>query len=301
MERDLNNILTEVLVFPYEQEVVDSLKEACSQYVEDITLEQFEECVLCLCLDVVANGLVESVNTHTNRRFPSRVYRALAGYVVGETLSAVEDDDKVIYTLALRNVMKVKTDDANGIISKCIDPACFTAVEDYWEENITIYSLSGDETISAILDKATWSETQLDINNVFDDIKTLAKYYCRMQFENKYAGKTVPNDMDVFLFAYSVANDMASQDWLFAPEKPVATLNNLGFDTTAMALSSIKSRVESLQVEDGDAIEATSVYRRYLFANDYLESGSQSVSAHDFAVAVFYELLYERLKSDYDE
>lgn len=301
MERDLNNILTEVLVFPYEQEVVDSLKEACSQYVEDITLEQFEECVLCLCLDVVANGLVESVNTHTNRRFPSRVYRALAGYVVGETLSAVEDDDKVIYTLALRNVMKVKTDDANGIISKCIDPSCFSTVEDYWEENIAIHSLSGEETISAILDKATWSETQLDINNVFDDIKTLAKYYCRMQFENKYDGKTVPDDMDIFLFAYSVANDMASQDWLFAPKKPVETLNNLGFDTTAMALSSIKSRVNSIQVSDGDSIEDTSVYRRYLFANDYQESGSHSVSAHDFAVAVFYELLYERLKSDYDE
>ena len=66
MERDLNNILTEVLVFPYEQEVVDSLKEACTQYVENISLEQFEECVLSLCLDVVANGLVEGVNTHTN-------------------------------------------------------------------------------------------------------------------------------------------------------------------------------------------------------------------------------------------
>lgn len=301
MERDLNNILTEVLVFPYEQEMVDSLKEACSQYVENVTLEQFEECVLNLCLDVVAKGLVESVNTHTNRRFPSRVYRALAGYVVGETLSALDDDDKVIYTLALRNVMKVKTDDANGIISKCIDPACFSAVEDYWEENIVIYSLSGEETISAILDKAAWSETQLDINNVFDDIKTLAKYYCRMQFENKYAGKTVPNDMDIFLFAYGVANDMASQDWLFAPEKPVETLNNLGFDTTAMALSSIKSRVASTQVSDGDEIEATSVYRRYLFANDYIDICSHNISAHDFAVAVFYELLYERLKADYDE
>lgn len=301
MERDLNNILIEVLVFPYEQEVVDLLKEACSQYVEEITLEQFEECVLCLCLDVVANGLVESVNTHTDRRFPSRVYRALAGYVVGETLSSLDDEDKVIYTLALRNVMKVKTDEANGIISKCIDPACFSMVEDYWEENIAIYSLNGEETISAILGNATWSETQLDINNVFDDIKTLAKFYCRMQFENKYAGKTVPNDMDIFMFAYSVANDMASQDWLFAPEKPVEIMNNLGFETTATALSSIKSRVGSVQVGDGDSIEATSVYRRYLFANDYLEICSHSVSAHDFAVALFYELLYERLKSDHYE
>ena len=301
MERNLNNILAEVLVFPYEPEVVDSLKEACSQYVEKITLEQFEECVLSLCLDVVANGLVENVNAHTNRKYPSRVYRALAGYIVGEALSAIEGDDKVIYTLALRNVMKATTDDANGIINKCIDSACFSTVEDYWKENITIHSLSADETISTILEKTNWSETQLDINTVFEDIKILAKYYCRMQFENKYAGQTVPEDTDIFIFAYNVAKDMASQDWLFAPEKPIETFNNLDFEPSAKALNSIKSIVEGIQVVADDAIEATSVYRRYLFANDYLEMGSHSVNAHDFAVAMFYEFLFERLKSNYDE
>ena len=103
------------------------------------------------------------------------------------------------------------------------------------------------------------------------------------------------------MFAYNVANDMSSQDWLFAAEKPIEILNNLGFAPSAIALSSIKSRLEGIQVRDDDKIETISVYRRYLFANDYIDMGSHSVNALDFAVAVFYELLYERLKSNYDE
>ena len=121
MERDLKNILTEVLVFPYEEDVVSALEEACTQYAEEIELGQYEDCVLHLCMDIPAADLIQSINTATGRKFPNRVYRALAGYVVGEALSTVSDeDDKVMFPLALRNVMKAKTDNANGIINKSI-------------------------------------------------------------------------------------------------------------------------------------------------------------------------------------
>ena len=146
MERDLTNILTEVLIFPYEQSVVDALTDACSSFVEAIEIGQYEDCVLHLCLDIPATDFIEHVNTQTGRRFPDRVYRALAGYVVGEALATVSDeDDKVMFSLALRNALKAKTDDADGIISKTIDPASFSAVEDYWAENINIPSLCGKD------------------------------------------------------------------------------------------------------------------------------------------------------------
>ena len=132
MERDLKEILTEVLVFPYEQSIVDALADACSKYVETIEIGQFENCVLHLCLDIPASELIESISTQTGRKFPNRVYRALAGYVVGEALDNDSDkDDNVVFPLALRNAMKAKTGDADGIISKTIDPSCFTAVEKY--------------------------------------------------------------------------------------------------------------------------------------------------------------------------
>ncbi len=100
MERDLKDILTEVAVFPYEQSVVDALKNACLKYVETIGLGQFEGCVLHLCLDIPASDFMESINSQTGRKFPSRVYRALAGYVVGEALdNDSEEDDKVVFPL----------------------------------------------------------------------------------------------------------------------------------------------------------------------------------------------------------
>jgi len=135
MERNLKEILTEVLVFPYEQSIVESLTDACSNYVETIELGQFEDCVLHLCLDIPASDLIQSIIAQTDRKFPNRVYRALAGYVVGEALDNESDeDDNVVYSLALRNAMKAKTDDADGIISKTIDPASFAVVEKYWKE-----------------------------------------------------------------------------------------------------------------------------------------------------------------------
>lgn len=298
MERDLKNILTEVLVFPYEEEVVSALEDACTQYAAEIELGQYEDCVLHLCMDIPAADLIQNINTATGRKFPNRVYRALAGYVVGEALSTVTDeDDKVMFPLALRNVMKAKTDDANGIINKSIDPSKFAMVENYWTANNIIPDLAGKEIVTSVLDMSTWADTGMEIEESFADIQALAKFYCREQFEKKYAGRAVPDGQDVYKFAYSIAGDVASQDWLFAPLNPVQTFKNLNLKGSAIALSTIKSRIKDDMNELHDDVETTSVYRRYLYANDYDELGPRRISPLNFAIAVFYENLYERLKS----
>lgn len=299
MERDLTNILTEVLVFPYEQSIVDSLKKACSTYVEAIELGQYEDCVLHLCLDIRATEFIEFINTKTGRKFPDRVYRALAGYVVGEAMATVSDeDDKVMFPLALRNVMKAKTDDAGGIIRKCIDPSKFATVEDYWQTNINIPSLSGKKIVTSIFNKTSWAETGLDIKNTFDDIQVLAKYYCREQFKKKYSFFKPSDALDIYAFAIQVAEDISSQDWLFTVENPVEALKNMELRGPAISLNTIKTRLqESMDANDED-IDAVSVYRCYLYANDYKELGSRRISPQSFGIAIFYELLYERLKSE---
>lgn len=299
MERDLSNILTEVLVFPYEESIVSALEDTCTQYAEEIELGQYEDCVLHLCMDIPAAELIQNINTATGRKFPHRVYRALAGYVVGEALSTVTDeDDKVMFPLALRNVMKAKIDDVNGIINKSIDPSKFAMVENYWTANNIIPDLNGKEIVTSVLDTSTWAATGMEIEDSFADIKALAKYYCREQFEKKYANLTIPANQDKFRFAYSVAEDVASQDWLFAPDNPIRVLKNLNIKGTAIALSTIKSRIKDDMNELHDDVETTSVYRRYLYANDYDELGSRRISPLNFAIAVFYENLYERLKSE---
>lgn len=299
MERDLKDILTEVLVFPYEQSVVDALKNACLKYVETIGLGQFEGCVLHLCLDIPASDFMQSINSQTGRKFPSRVYRALAGYVVGEALdNDSEEDDKVVFPLALRNAMKAKTDDVDGIISKTIDPSSFAAVEEYWEDNIAIPSLEGEDIVTTIFNNDTWSETGLEIEDTYDNIKTLAKFYNREQFIKQFAGAKVSENQDIFAFAYNMADEIASQDWIFTAEDPVQTLKSLELKGSAISLANIKSKIRANSDIVNDDIESVLVYRRYLFANDYEELGTRRISPLVFGIAIFYELLYERLKSE---
>ncbi len=299
MERDLANILTEVLIFPYQKEVVDALMEACSKFVEEINLSQYEDCVLYLCLDMPATDLIESIKSQTGREFPNRVYRAMAGCVVGEALARVSDeDDKVMFPLALRNVLKAKTDDVDGIISKTIDPACFAAVEDYWAENINIPSLCGKDMVSStIFDNSNWRETGLDIDESFGDIQALAKYYRREQFKKKFAGRNASENQDIYAFALQIADEIAAQDWLFTAENPVAIFKSLKLKGTAISLNNIKSRVLGVQDAEAD-IDYVSVYRRYLYANDYEELGAHRINPLNFGIAIFYELLYERLKTE---
>ena len=300
MERVLNDILTEVLVFPYEQIVVDALRDACSKYVETIELEQFEDCVLHLCLDIPASDLMQSINTQTGRKFPSRVYRALSGFVVGEAIdNDRNEDDNVVFPLALRNVLKAKTDDADGIISKTIDPACFAVVEEYWKENITIPSLSGKDIVSTeIFDNSTWADTGFDVEDTFGDIQALAKFYNREQFKRKFAGRKPSDNQDIYAFAYQVANEIASQDWLYTAENPVHTLKSLELKGSAISLATIKSKIRMNSDTVNENTESVSVYRRYLYSNDYEEIGARRISPLNFGIAVFYELLYERLKSE---
>lgn len=298
MERDLNDILTEVLVFPYEKGVVDALTDACSTYVETIELDQFEDCVLHLCLDIPATDLIKHVNTQTGSKFPNRVYRALAGYVVGESLDNDSDEeDYVVYPLALRNAMKAKTDDADGIISKTIDPACFAAVEEYWEKNINIPSLDGEDIVITIFNYETWADTGLEVEDTFGDIQALAKFYNREQFKKTFTGRKPSDNQDIYAFAYQVAKEIAEQDWLFTTEDPVKTLKSMELKGPAISLSNIKSRIRGNDATVNDDIESISVFRRYLYADDYVELSSNRISPLNFAIAIFYEQLYERLKS----
>ena len=122
MNNNLKDILTEVLVFPYDKATIESLSEACKTYAEEISLPEYEACVLHLCLDIPDTSFIKAINETTKRTFPVQVYRALAGYVVGLVLSTDQEGvDELLYPLALRNVLKCQQPSSAGIINKCID------------------------------------------------------------------------------------------------------------------------------------------------------------------------------------
>jgi len=49
-------------------------------------------------------------------------------------------------------------------------------------------------------------------------------------------------------------------------------------------------------VNTNSNIEKTSVFRRYIYSNDYEEIGQKRISPLHFGIAIFYELLFEYLK-----
>lgn len=298
MNNNLKDILTEVLVFPYDEATIESLSEACKTYAEEISLPEYEACVLHLCLNIPATSFIKSIDKTAERTYPDRIYRALAGHVVGLSLSTEQIGvDNVLYPLALRNVLKCQQPGSAGIINKCIDSSRFDVIESYWYDNARIPAI-GSDMLESIYDKDSWDDLSLEIEEQFEHIKSLAKYYCRCEFEKCYATKTFQPNQEAYAFMNNVAQDLTSHNWLYASEDPVEVFKNLNVSGGPVSLSTIKTRLRGTDININTNIEKTSVFRRYIYSNDYQEIGQKRVSPLHFGIAVFYELLYEYLKSE---
>ena len=298
MNDNLKDILTEVLVFPYDEATVYSLSEACNTYAKEISLAQYEACVLHLCLDIPDTSFIQAINKITEHTYPVQVYRALAGHVVRlALLTAQTGVDELLYPLALCNVLKCHKPGAAGIINKCIDSSRFDVIEYYWRKNAKIPAIEHSDLLALLDDKDSWADSSLEIENEFENIKSLVKYFCRSEFEKGYAAKTLQANQEAYTFMNNVAEDLTSRDWLYVAEEPVKVFKNLNVSGGSATLSTIKSRLRMTDVNTNSNIEKTSVFRRYIYSNDYEEIGQKRISPLCFGIAIFYELLFECLKS----
>lgn len=299
MNNILKDILTEVLVFPYDEATIDSLTEACEKYADEISLAEYEACVLHLCLNIPATSFINAINKTTERTYSAQVYRALVGYVVGLSLSTNQRGlDEVLYPLALYNVLKCCQPDAACIINKCIDSSHFDAIECYWHKNAEIPSIQPSDILEDIFNKDTWADLSLEIEDQFENIKSLAKYFCRSEFEKAYSTKTLQDNQEVYTFMNNVAQDLTSRNWLYVAENPVKIFKNFHISGGPATLSTVKDRLRGMDNTINTSIEKTSIFRRFIYFNDYQEIGQKRVSPLHFGIAVFYELLYECLKSE---
>lgn len=299
MNNNLKDILTEVLVFPYDEATIDSLTEACETYADEISLAEYEACVLHLCLNIPDTSFINAINKTTERTYPAQVYRALVGYVVGLSLSTNQiGSDEVLYPLALYNVLKCCQPDAACIINRCIDSSRFEAIECYWHKNAEIPSIQPPDILENIFDKDTWADLSLEIEDQFENVKSLAKYFCRSEFKKYYSTKTLQDNQDVYTFMNNVAQDLTSRNWLYVAEDPVKIFKNFRISGGSATLSTVKNRLRGMNNTTNTNIEKISIFRRFIYSNDYQEIGQKRVSPLHFGIAVFYELLYECLKSE---
>lgn len=79
---------------------------------------------------------------------------------------------------------------------------------------------------------------------------------------------------------------------------PVKVFKNINVSGGLATLDTIKTRLRGTDINTNTNIEKTSVFRRYIYSNDYQEIGQKRISPLHFGIAVFYELLYEYLKSE---
>lgn len=299
MHNNLTNILTEVLVFPYDEASVNRLSEVCKTYAEEISLREYEACVLHLCLGIPNTSFMQVINEATERIYPVPVFRALSGHVVGLALSTEQEGvDKLLYPLALRNVLKCHQPSSAGIINKCIDSSCFDAIENYWHNHAEIPAIKSSDLLTQLFDKDSWVDSSLEIEEQFENIKSLVKYFCRSEFDKDYSCKTIQANHEAYTFMNNVALDLTSRDWLYVAEDPVKIFKNLHISGGSATLSTIKSRLQGIDDKTNTNIEKTSIFRRFIYSNDYPEIGQKRVSPLHFGIAVFYELLYECLKSE---
>lgn len=299
MNNNLTDILTEVLIFPYDETIVSRLSEACKTYAKTISLSQYEACIIHLCLDIPDTSFMQAINEATMRSYPVQVYRALAGHVVGFTLSSNQAGiDRILYPLALRNVLKCHQPGSAGIINKCVDSSRFDSIEDYWQKKAEIPAIEHSDLLTNLYDKDAWADSKLEIEDQFENIKSLAKYYCRSMFEKEYETKSLQDNQEAYTFMNDVAQDLISRNWLYAAKDPVKIFKSFSTNRGSAPLSTVKARLQRDNVSTNSDIERTSVYRRYIYTNDYPEIGEKRVSPLSFGIAVFYELLYECLKSE---
>ena len=302
MLKNLNDILTEVLVFPYDEATVNRLSDICETYARAMDLAEYEACVLHLCLDIPSVSFIKVINETTKLNYPTQVYRALAGHVVRFALSTAQEGmNKLLYPLALRNVLKCHHPSSAGIINKCIDSSCFDVIENYWRKHAKIPAIEPLDLLTELYDKDSWADSSLEIEEQFENIKSLAKYFCRSEFEKYYSTKTLQNNQDAYTFMNNVAQDLTSRNWLYVAEDPVKIFKNLHISGGSATLSTVKNRLRGMNNTTNTNIEKTSIFRRFIYSNDYQEIGQKRVSPLHFGIAVFYELLYECLKSEIHE
>lgn len=299
MLKNLNDILTEVLVFPYDEVTVNRLSDICETYAEDMTLAEYEACVLHLCLDIPSVSFIKFINETTKHNYPTQVYRALSGHVVGLALSTDQEGmNKLLYPLALRNVLKCHHPSSAGIINKCIDSSCFDVIENYWRKHAKIPAIEPLDLLTELYNKDSWADSSLEIEEQFENVKSLAKYFCRSEFEKYYSTKNLQNNQEAYTFMNNVAQDLTSRNWLYVAEDPVKIFKNLHISGGPATLSTVKNRLRGMNNTTNTNIEKTSIFRRFIYSNDYQEIGQKRVSPLHFGIAMFYELLYECLKSE---
>lgn len=301
MSISLPSVLKDVLIIPYDKETIDKLSDICQTYSCDISLDNFEACMLCLCQCVRHDGLVSLIENETQKSYPDRVFRALSGFIISQ---AMENEDlsnqkKVIFSLLIKNVMVFSFKSSDQLIKKCISPQYYTPFEEFRKTQTLIGDFKQSELYSKMLNARSFNELGCSEEDIFPIIQRLARENARASYYKEISQIRQEENEDDFSFSIRIVDKMRSFNWEYVDSNPVITLKESGLKTTkGMSLKQIKSHINPDDIS-GRKFSSSSILLRFLFTNDKINFSEYKMNPLHFSIALFYEWMFESLKECY--
>lgn len=303
MATTLRSVLKGLTVFPYDATIMDNLSHACQSYSSEISLADFEGCLLYLCQGKSHEDFVSSIEDEAGRSFPERVYRGLAGFVVSLTM---EDDNlseqkKVLFSLMVRNVMVFSFATTDELIMKCISPQFYAHYDEFWNEQTAIGILPKSKLFPKIFTSQAFDQLGCTADEAFPSIKILAKLNERAEYYKTVAQIKQEDNEDDFAYAVRVVNEIQSVDWEYVDPTPVETLKKTGLKSVKrMTLEQIRKFVDTDDVATKD-FSPSSLLLHCLYNGNNTKLANQKMNPLHFAIALYYEWMYESLKDSNNE
>ncbi len=303
MSTSLQSVLKEVIVFPYDTETMEALSNACQTYSDDISLDDFEACLLYLCQGKNHEGLVSSIEQEMGKTFPDRVYRGLAGFIVSLVMNNEEltEHKKVLFSLLVRNVMVFSFSSTDELIKKCISPQYYAPYDEYWTEKSTIGVLPKSKLYPKVFTSDVFDQLGCTVDEVYPTIQILAKQNERSEYYKAVSQIIQEENEDDFQYAVRVVNEVQAYDWEYVDTNPVETLKKTGLKSiNRMPLGQIRNHVdiEDMVTED---FSPSSLLLRCIYKGIDNEVVDYTMNPLDFAIALYYEWMFESLKESNNE
>lgn len=303
MATSLQTVLKGLTVFPYDTATMDNLSSACQSYSSEISLSDFEGCLLYLCQGKSHENFVSSIEDEAGRSFPDRVYRGLAGFVVSLTM---EDDNlseqkKVLFSLMVRNVMVFSFATTDELIKKCISPQFYIHYDEFWNAQTSIGNLPESKLFPKIFTSDTFDQLGCTVDEVFPAIKILAKLNERAEYFKTVAQIKQEDNEEDFAYAMRVISQIQSVDWEYVDPNPVETLKKTGLKSVKrMTLEQIRNIVDTDDVATRD-FSPSSLLLHCIYNGDRPELAKQKMNPLHFAIALYYEWMFESIKESNNE
>lgn len=302
MEMNLKDMLTDSLVVPFDDEVVEKLEEVCKEYAQSAEVKQV---ISRIAISILTNQPYSEIKCELEGFYstkfgdtihlPKCVMRALSAFIIYLML---ENSKDIWYFMAVRNCMVLY----HGEFCSMPYPQLFLYIVKHTDRQLEELSMLDDLYEKSFIEKIfkdelTTGDLALDDNKKI--LKNIARdaWYFRTQ---KMLKSTSLNGNNLFEKVYQTMNSLVdSMPWELCNQQHVSQIQQMTLKTHQKKVS-VRKIVEKTKpvVDEFEALDDSSILLRVLSnENDELWNTSfmeRTMSIKEFALYLYFELLLEK-------